>query len=332
MKKILAIVIAAALMLAAIPAFAFTGFDTDPEAPVLQHSDEQFFPVEINRVENEPEVSENEWGEQVNTWIPMDNGAAIAAGDTVTVCCEFTVPETIEGFEAEALSQIEVMFEFTGLDDADIIDAVGLDANYTCDYDAGYCYPLPGYGNAVMEEGVLVVLAHLGTTVKVIVQGVASDTEVECQNYEIIGQFAIPASFSVGKLVKEDGGWYVYYKDLFNAQIRGMKYFAEDGVFDHYYVCLNEHDYIRSVELRGVVYTEVGNDENVITEGPKFDALELAYNTYMDFFGFTDDGVSDVLTDNVFLAGSEPEIWENLVVLGTSLRNKKEQRHDARKG
>ena len=45
----------------------------------------------------------------------------------------------------------------------------------------------------------------------------------------------------------------------------------------------------------------------VYTEGERFEALTLAYETYMNFFGFTDDGVHDLLNDNVLLAGRHYE-------------------------
>ena len=170
----------------------------------------------------------------------------------------------------------------------------------------GFCYPIPGYENGNAEGSKLIIDAKLGTSVKVVVRGTVTAANVDCENTVIIGQYKLPTHYSVGKVLREDGCVYAYIKDVQHVQIRGMKFFDNNGTFDYYYVCLNKHDFVRSVEERSVKYVEVGNEENVITNGEKFEALENAYNTYMDFFGFKDDGVADVLTESVFLCGSEP--------------------------
>ncbi|MBR0135149.1 MAG: hypothetical protein IJM18_03030 [Clostridia bacterium] len=306
MKKLIALLAAAVLVFAAVPALAFTGFDEGPEMPAITTVEDELIPVAVNRVENDPEAGQNEWGETVYTWIPMSNNAVVEPGEDVTLSCEINVPEALEGFDEEALNSIEVRISFGGLELNELVMAYGCDANYECNYDAGFCYPLPGYGTAAIEGNELIVDAHLGTEPQIIVRGIALEDKIVCECTVTIGQYDLPTHFSVGKLTADGETYYAYVKDIMNVQIRGMKFFAVDGVFDHYYVCLNDHDYIRSVDTKGVTYTEVGNEENVVTSGTAFDALELAYETFMGFFGFTDDGAADALTPAVFLAGSEP--------------------------
>ena len=306
MKRILAITAAALLVLTALPVFAFTGFETDPGLPEITLTEDALFPVEVKRVENDPVITENEWGEEEYSWTYMESDHAVEPGEDVTFSCEIAVPASLEGFDEEALNSIEVRFSFDGLELNELVMAFGCEPNSYCDFDIGVCYPLPGYANAAIEGDELVVYAQLGSEMQIIVRGIAEADKITANSTVTVGQYDVPAHFSCGKLaVEEDGAYYIYFKDIFNVQLRGMKFYAEDGVFDHYYVCLNGHDYMRSV-TRGVSYTEVGNEENVVTEGDAFDALELAYNTYMGFFGFTDDEIADALTPGVFVAGSEP--------------------------
>lgn len=305
MKKFLALLLAATLVLAAVPALAFTGHETDPGLPAVSEFDENILSVEIERMENEPAVETTPWGETTYLWEGIDADTPIAVGDTVTLSFSYEVPdaEFFEGFTEEELASIELRFCFDGLENVTIFDQYGLNPNYECDYDAGYCYPLDGFGNAELFENELVIYADLGRAVYVIIQGVATAETVTADYQFTIGQYSVPAHFSVGKLTTCEGGWYIYDKDIMNVQIRGMKFFAEDGVFSGYYVCLNDHDYLRNED--GTAFTSVEDPEVVETEGTRFDALTRAYNTFMDFFGFTDDDIEDVLTDGVFLDGCE---------------------------
>lgn len=318
MKKFIAILTAALMLAAAVPAFAFTGFDEEPEMPVVSSASEEFFPVTVTRMENEPVVIEPEhpWEEPVNEWVPMEEETPFAAGDTVTFACEIAVPETIEGFDEEALSSIEAKFDFSGVDEMEIVDAINAERNVVCDFEIGICYPMPGYGNVSIEEGCVVIDALLNKTVTVIVQGTASSESVSCGSTVTIGQYELPAHFSVGKLAYEEDCYFIYYKDTVNVQMRGMKFFAEDGVFDHYLVYFNNHDYVREEDDGTVVYFEEGHEDDFIFEGEVFDALELAYDTYMGFFGFTDDDIGDVMTDSVFLYGCEPVRFETEFTFG----------------
>ena len=314
MKKILALLTAAVLVLAAVPVFAFTGFDADPGMPVVTEIEDALFDVAVRRVDNDPEVSETPWGEEVYTWVYIDDDTPFAAGENVTLSCEFAVPAELDGVTAEEMSAIEIEFSFEGLNGVEIVTATGLEPNYECDYDAGFCYPLPGYGNASLSGNTLTVDAVSGRTVQVVVRGAAVGTNASCDLTVTVGQYRLPTHFSVGKAVKVDGGYYVYIKDTMNVQIRGMKFLAEDGVFNGYYVCLNDHDYIRSED--GSSFTSVDDPSVVYTEGVRFEALTLAYNTFMGFFGFTDDDVHDVLTDGVILAGHEPVRFANSFEFG----------------
>lgn len=305
MKKLTAITLAAVLMLACVPAFAFTGFVSDPGMPQISTVDEAIFPVEVKRVENDPVVTMDEWGDETYEWTYMDNETPIAAGDTVTVACEMTLPEELD-FADEMLEQIEVLFTFAGLDNLELVMAFGCDTNYDCDYEHGYCYPLPGYGNAAVEGDTLTVNPHPGGDIQVIVRGTAEGANVDCDITTTVGQYRLPCHFSCGKLEKTGNTYYVHYKDTFMVQDRGMKFIAEDGHIADYLVCLNNHDYHRVMVLDGADVFVDAADGTEVTDGVKYDALMLAYNTYMDFFGFVDDNNSDYLTDGVFLYGSEP--------------------------
>ena len=317
MKKILALAIAAFMLVAAVPALAFTGYETAPAMPETETVDEPLFDYDIIRMENDPEVSETPWGETYNTWVPMGSDPKAEVGEAVTYAVEYAVPETIEGFDAESLKQISFLIDFVGLDSVEIVEASGLEPNQTCDYEAGYCYPLPGYYNARVEGGVIVVEPKLSTTVQIIVRGVVAADEVVCSVTQTVGQDALPTHYSVGKVEAIEGGYYVYDKDFTAVQIRGMKFFTEGENFDHYYVCLNDIDYIRSAYTKGVSYTRVDDPSVVFTEGTKFDALERGYNDVMGFFGFTDDDIKDVMTDSVFLDGSEPVSFAEEIELMT---------------
>lgn len=319
MKKILAVTVAVLLIFSAVPALAFSGFDNAPDMPTIGELEENLMNGYVFRVDNEPEVETTPWGENYYNWNAIPDDTPIAVGDKVTLWCVYEIPTppgsaaeefyASYGIDMEALSSIELKYTFRGMKDIEIVDAEGLDPNFECDYDAGFCYPLPGYGNASVKGNELTVFGNYGSNysgdgVMIIIQGTATAEIVECDYSFILGQYELPAHFSVGKLAECEGGYYIYEKDTMNVQIRGMKFLAEDGHFSGYYVCLNDHDYIRNED--GSVFTSVEDPSVVITEGKAFDGLTLAYETFMGFFGFTDDGINDVLVDSVFLDGCEP--------------------------
>ena len=122
------------------------------------------------------------------------------------------------------------------------VEGTGLVGNSYCDYDNGFCMPLPGYENADIRDGALVVDLLPGDVIEVIITGAAKDTLVTLPVSVTIGQYRLPTHFSVGKVTVEDNCISVVNKDVMNVQIRAMKFFTEDGLFDSYYVCLNERD------------------------------------------------------------------------------------------
>lgn len=309
MKKTVSIIVAVLLLMAAVPAFAFTGYTEAPEPVDPEIVEEPLFEVNLVRMENDPETAETPWGETYNTWIPMGSDPAAEIGETVTYAVEYQVPAAIEGVDSEALNQITLLASFLCLENLEIVEATGLEPNMTCDYEAGYCYPLPGYGNAEIEDNLLLVEPKLNSSAQIIVRGVVCEGMSEFMYAESVGQGSLPTHFSVGKVDVIDGGYYVYEKDFSAVQVRGMKFFTEGDLYDHYYVCLNDIDYIRSVDTKGVSYTRADDPSVVFTEGSKFEALERGYNDVMGFFGFTDDDVKDVMTDTVFLDGCECKVY-----------------------
>ena len=311
MKKLIAILTAALMLLAAVPTLAFTGFDEAPAMPEIAYASEEFFPASVTRMENEPEETQNQFGETVRTWVPYTGDANyVPVGEVVTYACEIEVPETLEGFSEEALESIEALFDFEGFESLELVEAMGADPNYECDYELGFCYPLPGYGNVSLVGSCLEIDARLSSHVTAIVQGIAASERIACTHTVTVGQYKLPAHFSIGKLSYEDGCYFIYYKDTDSVQMRGMKFYEVDGVFDHYTVYYNNHDYERDLDGGDAVYNEVGNDEEFIFDGELYDTLEFAYNTVMRFFGFADDGMKDALTDSVFLYGSSPVRFE----------------------
>ena len=317
MKKIAALTLAALLMLSCVPAFAFTGFVTDPGMPAVTVVEDAVFNVDVKRVENDPVITEDQWGDEVYEWTYMDNETPIAAGDTVTVACEIQVPAELP-YPERMLEQMEVLFDFAGLEDPELVMAYGCDANYECDYEHGYCYPLPGYGNAAMSGAALVVEPHLGGNIKVIVRGTAAAENIDCNITATVGQYRLPCHFSCGKLEKNGDTYYVHYKDTFMVQDRGMKFIAENDHIADYLVCLNNHDYHRVLDSNGnYKYVDIA-DGHEETDGVKYEALELAYNTYMGFFGFIADNNADYLGASVFLYGSEPVRFTDCVKLGSN--------------
>lgn len=323
-RKLFALVAAVCLLAMTVPALAFTGAGTDPGLPAIDTIDNSPFTINVKRVENDPVITENQWGEEIYAWTDMANASAVSVGDVVTLACELAVPATLDGYTAEQLEAIEVLFTANGLEGVELVRATGCEANFECDFEAGYCYPLPGYGNAAVRGNTLTVDANLDSNVQVIIRGTATQTYFNVDVQCTIGQYAVPAFFSCGTLEKHvaDNGAVVYdvhFKDTFNVQLVGMKFFAVDGAAQGFYVCRNNHDYVRSVTPTGVSYTEVVDGVETgdpITSGTVFNSLETSYNTYMSFFRFTDDDINDVMTDGVFLRDCEAARYSTAFAIG----------------
>ena len=143
MKKIFALVIAIALTLAlAVPALA------DGE-------DAAVFGTELNLVANDPTVEYDEWDVPYNVWNVIPADTKLNVGDTVTLALSYTVPAAVEGYSERMLSSIEYLTSVEGIDGLTLVEAQGCPGKMQCDYEHGYCMPIPGeYSNVAVEGNV----------------------------------------------------------------------------------------------------------------------------------------------------------------------------------
>ena len=150
MKKIFALVIAIALTLAlAVPALA------DGE-------DAAVFGTELNLVANDPTVEYDEWDVPYNVWNVIPADTKLNVGDTVTLALSYTVPAAVEGYSERMLSSIEYLTSVEGIDGLTLVEAQGCPGKMQCDYEHGYCMPIPGeYSNVAVEGNVCTVMAEL---------------------------------------------------------------------------------------------------------------------------------------------------------------------------
>ncbi len=185
MKKIFALVIAIALTLAlAVPALA------DGE-------DAAVFGTELNLVANDPTVEYDEWDVPYNVWNVIPADTKLNVGDTVTLALSYTVPAAVEGYSERMLSSIEYLTSVEGIDGLTLVEAQGCPGKMQCDYEHGYCMPIPGeYSNVAVEGNVCTVMAELDSDVTVILRGTLTAETVVGSTSVTIGQYRFPAQFS----------------------------------------------------------------------------------------------------------------------------------------
>ena len=193
MKKIFALVIAIALTLAlAVPALA------DGE-------DAAVFGTELNLVANDPTVEYDEWDVPYNVWNVIPADTKLNVGDTVTLALSYTVPAAVEGYSERMLSSIEYLTSVEGIDGLTLVEAHGCPGKMQCDYEHGYCMPIPGeYSNVAVEGNVCTVMAELDSDVTVILRGTLTAETVVGSTSVTIGQYRFPAQFSLGTVDKSE--------------------------------------------------------------------------------------------------------------------------------
>lgn len=298
MKKIFALLIAFAMIAAlGVPAFA------DNAEPI--------FNTVFTRVENEPTVEYDEWEIPYNVWTPMENSAPVAIGDTVTMQLTYAVPASVEGYSERLLGSIEYLTEISGIDEIELVEAIGCDPLLNCDYEIGICVPVPGeYANIEHEGTTLKVMAELGSTVSVIVRGVATADHVTGSLDVTVGQRSFPAYF-YEKIVDKngEGSYNVHWSDFMLVQKRSVE-FRPGNMF----VALNNH--YHRMETDGSAPTAfIPVDENfadcgdpLAADSELFATLSDIFATVHELFGIGYDQAS--FTDADFIGEGEHYTFE----------------------
>lgn len=312
MKKILSIVLAAMLL-----------FTVSASASVLADTDvkQNIFDMTLELLGNEPTIAMDEYGDEYNVWEVLDSNTTLAVGEAVTFRVNYTIPETIEGFTAEELECIEFIITPDGVDGLEVVEASGCDPKFECDYEAGFCMPLEGYGNVSVEDNICTVTDTANADVSIIFTGVVSAEEPGLDIKVTIGQYRFPAIFSVGTVTKEEVNgaptYNVHRSSTSPVQKRSMEFRNGMG-----YVGLNNHYYILEMDEDLHMFTEVDDDfnptDNVIyaelDENVGAALLDI-YNEFTTFFNIT--SFADV-NDETFLGGYNHSTTEVSFTLGGS--------------
>ncbi len=280
-------------------------------APAFADNAEPIFNTVFTRVENEPTVEYDEWEIPYNVWTPMENSAPIAVGDTVTMVLTYTVPANVEGYSERLLGSVEYLTEISGIDEIELVEAMGCDPLLNCDYEIGICVPVPGeYANITHEGTMLKVMAELGSTVSVVVRGVATADHITGSMNVTIGQRSFPAYFYEKVVDKKDEGIYnVHWSDFMLVQKRSVE-FRPGNMF----VALNNH--YHRMETDGSAPTAfIPVDENfadcgdpIAADSELFAALSDIFATVHELFGIGYDQVS--FTDADFIGEGEHYTYE----------------------
>ena len=85
----------------------------------------------------------------------------------MTFAVRADIPWDYAEYDEEALHQIELLVDLACLENAELVEGTGLVGNSYCDYDNGFCMPLPGYENADIRDGALVVYLLPGDEIEV---------------------------------------------------------------------------------------------------------------------------------------------------------------------
>ncbi len=233
MKRFLSMLIAGLMLFAlCIPALA-------DEAPI--------FDTSFTRVNNEPTVEYDSWGVPYNVWVPATTPYAV--GDTATIVLSYTIPESIDGFEGQTLSSIEFISAFEGFEGIELVEAIGCPGKMNCDYEAGFCMPVPGeYSNVTITNNGCIVMAELGSDVQIVLRGTVSAETINCTADITIGQYRFPAQYLIGSSVvtveKYAEGFYnAHRSDFMLVQKRDIAYRNNANGLCDLYPALNGHYY-----------------------------------------------------------------------------------------
>ena len=301
MKKIISMLIAIAMVAAlCVPALA------SESAPI--------FSTAFVRVENTPTVAHDEWDIPYNVWTPVANNAPVAIGDTVTMVLTYTVPAEVAGYDSRLLGSIEYLTTIAGIDEIELVEAMGCNPLLNCDYEIGICVPVPGeYANITHEGTTLKVMAELGSTVSVVVRGIATAEHVTGSMNVTIGQHTFPAYFYEKVVDKKAEGCYnVHWSDLLLVQKRSVE-FRPGNIF----VGLNNH-YYRMHPDQGAPDWFIPVDENFEDNGDPISPIDdnadlfLTLNSIlseaMQLFNFNPH--STMFTDETFIGSGEHFTFE----------------------
>lgn len=308
MKKFVSVLIAV-LMLSAFCVPALAGADTKDNEPL--------FDTEFTLVNNEPNVEYDDWGVPYYVWVPATEPYAI--GDTVTLVLSYAVPDTMDGYDDVMLASIEYITTFTGLTGIELVEAVGCPIKLICDYELGYCMPVPGeYSNITLADDVCTVMAELGSEVQIVLRGVVTEETVTCHADITIGQYRFPAQFMIGTsivtLQKYDEGFYKASRSDFNlVQKRSIAYRNNDNALCDMFAALNEH-YYRAVIADYEIDQFIPVDENwedcgdpIDKDGELFATLTSIMEEYKELFGIC--YCSAAVNDETFFDASLAESY-----------------------
>lgn len=285
MKKLLSALIALALV------FALA-------VPALAHKDAPVFNASFHLVENDPTVEYDEWDIPYNVWNAIPDDTAIHAGDTVTMVLSYSVPATVDGYDAELASSIEFLTTINGVSGLTLVEAQGCPGKLECDYDIGVCYPVPGeYANVELNGSELKVMAELGSEVIVVVRGTADGEIVSGSTDVTIGQYRFPAQFSLCTVDKDNANGYpsynAHWSDFALVQKRAVEFRSTDGENYTMFAAKNNH-YYRFVPARGAEGEFIPVDENFADNGEPLAHEDEMYQTLSDimtavveFFGLS---------------------------------------------
>ncbi len=312
MKRILSIVLAAMLL-----------FTVSASTSVLADSSakQKIFDLSLELLNNEPTTAEDEYGDEYNVWEVIDSNTVLKVGDTVTFRLSYAIPEAIDGFTAEELECIEFLITANGVDELEVVEASGCDPKFECDYEAGFCRPLEGYGNVSVDGNICTVYDTVDANVSIVFTGKVSAKDAGLDIKVTIGQYRFPAIFSVGTVTKEEIGgaptYNVHRSSTSPVQKRAMEFRNGMG-----YVGLNNHYYILEMDEDLHMFTEVDADfnptDNVVcaeldeTIGA---ALLDIYTEYTTFFNIT--SFAEV-NDETFLGGYNHSTSDVSFTLGGS--------------
>lgn len=316
MKKIISMLIAV-LMISALCVPALAGSSVREETGI--------FDTAFTLVYNEPNIEYDEWGVPYNVWVPSTE--PYAAGDTVTFTLTYTIPETIEEYDPKLLGSIEFITSYEGLAELELVEAFGCPQKVICDYELGFCMPVPGeYANITVADGVCTVMAQLGSTVEVVLRGVATADEVTCNADITIGQYRFPAQYMIGDSVvtlekPEDGCYKASRSDFFLVQKRSVVYINNEAGLVDMFAGLNNH-YYRAVAGDHVIEQFIPVDDDFVDCGEPIDPESSTFATltsimeeYKELFGICYCGAA--LTDESFFDASLSKTFNVTSVLGS---------------